>query len=537
MSHFNAIPVPLFFEKVYGGIGQAETRCRLDYGFGALCISLEQEGMNFRARLYKPVLAVLAAALFCGSSQMQGRLNLDRAKYGFTRLTVLSNAPPLLAFTTMALGGFRGLISNALWIRANELQDQERYFELVQLSDWIAKLEPHFTEVWQEEAWNMAYNISVKCKDFEDRWRWVRRGMDLLHEGLKYNPGESGIYKDLSWIFRHKIGMNLDDAHMLYKLRWAQQMQSVLGGHPDFAALLHPQTPAERERVRKLREDYQMDPAFIQEIDQTYGPLDWRLPDAHAIYWADLGVRNGTQEDKNIIRRQAYAIMQQACRRGGALPPWVTNVTEDNFILWPNLDLVPKVNAAYERTLLEVGPDQKFVVLTAQKNFLKTAVVLLFEYNRTREASHWFNYLKENFTNALVGDETNLTVEGYAFKEIQSQILELNPDQATAFIMGEIEQEYLCLIGGADDQAENFSRTAAAVWQGYKNKLPKNTKENAARIALPPMEKLRANELERLESELTPSAAAFLRNRLGLGPRVPASPTPNPSPPAGGGGA
>jgi hypothetical protein len=329
--------------------------------------------------------------------------------------------------------------------------------------------------------------------------------------------------------------MNLDDAHMLYKIRWAQQMQDVLGGHPDFAALLDPRTPADRERVRKLREDYQMDPAFIQEIDKTYGPLDWRLPDAHAIYWSELGVRNGTQEDKNIIRRQAYAIMQQACRRGGALPSWVTNVTEDNFILWPNLDLVPKVNAAYERTLAESAPDQKFVVLTAQKNFLKNAVVLLYEYNRAQEASRWFNYLRLNFTNALVGDETNMTVEAYAFKEIQSDILELDPTKASAFILGEIAQQYLCLIGGDEDQAENFSRFAEAVWQGYQNKLPKNTKENAARIALPPMSKFRSDELEDLENQLTPQAAAYLRLKLGLGPRAPAAPPANPSPPPGGG--
>ena len=34
-----------------------------------------------------------------------------------TRLTALENAPPMLAFTTVALGGFRGLIANALWVR------------------------------------------------------------------------------------------------------------------------------------------------------------------------------------------------------------------------------------------------------------------------------------------------------------------------------------------------------------------------------------------------------------------------------------
>jgi hypothetical protein len=385
------------------------------------------------------------------------------------------------------------------------------------------------------QAWNMAYNISVKCKDFKERWNWVQRGLNLLREGLKYNPGEVNIYKELSWFFRHKIGQNLDDAHMYYKIQWARQMQDVLGGHPDFAALLNPRTPAELERVRKLREVYQMDPAFIQQIDQTYGPLDWRLPDAHAIYWSELGVRNGTQADKNLIRRQAFAIMQQACRRGGALPSWVTNVTEENFILWPNLDLVPKVNAAYEQTLLEM-PEQKQVVLTAHKNFLRTAVVLLYEYNRAPDALRWFNYLKANFTNGLIGDETNLTVEGYAFKQIQADIPELDPIKATAFILGEIAQEYLCVVADDNDQAARFRQFGEAVWRSYQNRIPgKPNDPNYKRIALPPMEQLRADELEEMENQLSPQAAGYLRNRLGLKPRAPAAPPPNPTPPAGGG--
>ena len=95
----------------------------------------------------------------------------------------------MLAFTTVALGGFRGLIANALWIRANDLQQDDKFFEAAQLASWITELEPSFTQVWLFQAWNMAYNISVKFKDFPDRWRWVERGIELLRdEGLRYNP-------------------------------------------------------------------------------------------------------------------------------------------------------------------------------------------------------------------------------------------------------------------------------------------------------------------------------------------------------------
>ena len=69
--------------------------------------------MNALARIYKPALIGLAALLFCVAAQMQNWINLDRSELGLTRLTPLDNAPPALAFTTVALGGFRGLIANA----------------------------------------------------------------------------------------------------------------------------------------------------------------------------------------------------------------------------------------------------------------------------------------------------------------------------------------------------------------------------------------------------------------------------------------
>ena len=110
-------------------------------------------------------------------------LNQERESAGLTRTTIISNAPPVLAFTTVALGGFRDIIANILWIRAAEMQEEGKYFEQVQLADWITKLQPHFSQVWVNQAWNMAYNISVKFPDHHDRWLWVQRGLELQPGG------------------------------------------------------------------------------------------------------------------------------------------------------------------------------------------------------------------------------------------------------------------------------------------------------------------------------------------------------------------
>ena len=194
--------------------------------------------MNARAK--KILLLLLAAALLFGSSQVQKSLNRDREQLGLTRTDALDNAPPMLAFTTVALGGFRGLISNYLWIRANDLQLDDKFFEAAQLADWITALEPHFTQVWLFQAWNMAYNISVKFKDFPDRWRWVERGIELLRDnGLRYNPNDILMYRELAWFFQHKMGQNLDDANWYYKQQWAGEMMPFFGPNgTNFSELL-----------------------------------------------------------------------------------------------------------------------------------------------------------------------------------------------------------------------------------------------------------------------------------------------------------
>ena len=84
------------------------------------------------------ILAMIVVAVF-SNHFTQKRLNRDRQRLGLTRMEPLKNAPPLLAFSSVALGGFRGLMANALWFRVTRLQDEGRFFEALSLADWITK--------------------------------------------------------------------------------------------------------------------------------------------------------------------------------------------------------------------------------------------------------------------------------------------------------------------------------------------------------------------------------------------------------------
>ena len=64
--------------------------------------------MNARAK--KTILLLLAAVLLFASGRLEKSLNSDRDNLGLTISAPLQDAPPVLALTTQALGGFRGRV-------------------------------------------------------------------------------------------------------------------------------------------------------------------------------------------------------------------------------------------------------------------------------------------------------------------------------------------------------------------------------------------------------------------------------------------
>jgi hypothetical protein len=478
--------------------------------------------MSARAR--KILLLLLVAALLAGSGRVQQSLNRDRDRLGLTRAAALTGAPPLLAFTTVALGGFRGLISNYLWIRANDLQLDDKFFEAAQLADWITALEPHFTQVWLFQAWNMAYNISVKFKDFPDRWRWVERGIELLRDdGLRYNPNDVLIYRELAWFFQHKMGQNLDDANLYYKQQWAREMMPFFGANgTNFSELLQPQNT----NAVLLREKYKMDPAFAEKLNAQYGPLDWRLPEAHAIYWGALGLEKAKEnpgkvkaDDLITLRRNIYGSMLQAFYHGR----FIANPFNKSYALGPDLDLIPKVNDTYEAMMQEDEKNRDHIAI-AHRNFLRSAIYFLYEENRVADAAKWFRYLGEKYPDKpiLDGDPNsfprNLTLDGYAVARVQEEVGDTSQERTTAAVQGLLRRAYIELAIGQEDRYAGFKLLAAKVYEHYQTKIS-DMKSNLQRIGLPPFADLNRAVLNQLldPQQGAPYAMrAVIRTQLGL---------------------
>ena len=490
-------------------------------------------------RGYKAVLAGIILGLLAVVSRIQPALNDARAQLGLTEVTPLENAPPVLAFTTVALGGFRGIIANSLWIRANDLEEKGKYFEAMQLADWITKLQPRMVQVWTVQAWNMAYNISVKFTAHDDKWRWVKAGIELLRdEGLKYNPGEPLIYRELAWFFQHKVGHYLDSAHMYYKKQWAVEMLPFFGRErPNWEELLHPQTDEAKERVRRLREVYKLDPAIMKQIDDEYGPLEWKLPETHAIYWATVGLQHAKEKNRDTLRRVIYQSMDVAFQRGRLILFFKDDQISELF-MGPNLDILAKTDQAYLDMMKMEGktPEQ----YAGYRSFLRKAVYNLYSHNRTVEADKWWKKLREIYPDAV---RQGIGLDEWAVEMVSEDASGTDQNKSIAAIEGQISMAFFNIALGESEQAQVNAGLARRIWTRYMQKagcLKDKPNDECDRVRLPELNVMRDVIRDTMldpDSPITPEARARLMTALQLpadyNPRAgranaPVEPGPNP---------
>ena len=176
--------------------------------------------------------AVLIGAVVLAGGVLTGlTATAERHVLRYTNLAV-AGAPPVVALGT-AIGALRGIIVDYLWIKVHIMKQKGLYYEVMADADLITKLQPRFSAVWAFHGHNMAYNISVVHNTEPERWEWVKQGIDLIrNRGLRYNPNDLQLHRELAFFFAHKIEGVSDDAHLYYKREFAREWHYVLGRPP-----------------------------------------------------------------------------------------------------------------------------------------------------------------------------------------------------------------------------------------------------------------------------------------------------------------
>ncbi|NOY43046.1 MAG: hypothetical protein GXP26_14580 [Planctomycetes bacterium] len=127
----------------------------------------------------------------------------------------LGEIDPASETIRLATLGMRGIAVSLLWNKANEYKKKEDWTNFRATLSQLARLQPYFISFWRYQAWNLSYNVSVELDDVRDRFYYVKRGIEFLKEGIKYNRNSHYLLSDLGWFIGNKIGRA--DEHVEYR--------------------------------------------------------------------------------------------------------------------------------------------------------------------------------------------------------------------------------------------------------------------------------------------------------------------------------
>jgi hypothetical protein len=139
------------------------------------------------------------------TSKEGGKLAQLRKNYRLSQVN-LGDVDPASETIKLATLGLRGVAVNLLWERANYYKKVEDWTNLTATLEQLAMLQPNFITFWKFQAWNLTYNVSVEFDDYRDRYYYVRRGIQFLQKGERYNADNPQLLWDLGWFIGQKIG-------------------------------------------------------------------------------------------------------------------------------------------------------------------------------------------------------------------------------------------------------------------------------------------------------------------------------------------
>ena len=308
------------------------------------------------------------------------------------------------------------------------------------------------------------------------------------------------------------VGQELLDAYNRYSLD--ELAQAVRVGPPipatedqqKISALINSEAhrPARVKLIAFVRGQllwniYKLDPEWMLQLMERYGPIDWRVTQMHGLYWATYGLKvceSVELGDMNTLNTDRIVLnsLQEATFQGR----WSYMENEKNpdepWILW-NSDwrFIDSVHAEYIRlgefTAKARGTSfQNNQLSVNHVNYLSRAISMLYASGRIKKATELMEWIKLHY--APAGDEWSGDVENLV-------IFFLNPDGAPskALARGQItaslQTAYLNLAYGNKEKYRKSLAYAKRVHRVYQKDVPK-------RNALPSLAILAGEELRKI---------------------------------------
>jgi len=153
------------------------------------------------------MVALLFPLFYLGKppTKGSGKIAELRSRYTIGQAD-LGKLDPASESMKLATLGMRGIAATILWMQADHYKE-EKYFDRFSATlNQIALLQPHMISVWQHQAHNLSYNVSPEFEDYRQRYEWVKKGIDYLVKGTKFNARKPILQYDLGQYVGAKMG-------------------------------------------------------------------------------------------------------------------------------------------------------------------------------------------------------------------------------------------------------------------------------------------------------------------------------------------
>jgi len=115
----------------------------------------------------------------------------------------------------VALGGFRGLAANFVWLNVHQAWTDRDWARLRAQAEIVVQLQPRSVYYWDMGAWHMAWNASTSWERYMsepnasrreiEAHRWIEIGRDFLYRGIKINPESYQLLVRMGDIFAYRL--------------------------------------------------------------------------------------------------------------------------------------------------------------------------------------------------------------------------------------------------------------------------------------------------------------------------------------------
>ncbi len=166
-------------------------------------------------------------------------------------------------------------------------------------------------------------------------------------------------------------------------------------------------------RADRLRHEVKLDPERLVRLHEAFGMIfDYRLAEAHAVYWTSLGIEKGVDRQRaidvhrlNTQRIVAYAVQRMFHR--GRLAMSRNSEMGEPPLLSPDVRAIPVLFDTFIERSKEYLPFEKQQTpvstnfITGFIGFVRRAILRYHEAGMQDEAQELFDFLRENYPDPM----------------------------------------------------------------------------------------------------------------------------------------